>query len=197
LSLLREAQSSENHGGGSLNNLQTGDQQLSIAMPELDVVNGGASGLEPKGFAHRERNGFRFGLTNLLGGLETPVAPVQQFMRDLMHQSGKLLGGGQVRKQGNLAAGRDTSGGCDVNGMHDRNGLPCQPRRQALAKTNHVALDLGQMGQVVSGGLADIEYVSGAESQQLAFRRDRFFWERFTLFALAPDHGCQNEDATL
>ncbi|SRR5258705_8138752 len=77
-------------------------------------------------------------------------------MRDLMHQSGKLLGGGQVRKQRNLAAGRDASGGCDVNGMHDRNGLPCQPCRQAFAKTNHVALDLGQMGEVVSGGLADI-----------------------------------------
>jgi hypothetical protein len=43
----------------------------------------------------------------------------------------------------------------------------------------------------------NLSYVSGAESQQLAFRHDRFFWERFTLFALTPDHGCQNEDATL
>jgi hypothetical protein len=63
-----------------LNNPQTGGQQLSIAMPELDVVGGCASRLEPEGFTDRERDGFSFGLTNLLGGLETPVAPMQQFM---------------------------------------------------------------------------------------------------------------------
>src|SRR5215470_1118135 len=122
---------------------------------------------------------------------------MQQFVSDLVHQSCKFLGGGQHWKQSNLTAGRDAPGGRDVGGMDDRDGLPCQPCRQAYAETNHVALDFGQMRQFVSAGLADIEYVGGAESEQLALRRDRFFWSRFTLFALAPDHGCQNEDATL
>jgi hypothetical protein len=77
-------------------------------------------------------------------------------MGDLMHQSRELLGGGQARKQRNVAAGRDTSCGCYVGGMDDCDGLPCQPDRQAFAETHDVALDLGQMRQVVSGGLADI-----------------------------------------
>src|SRR5690349_8075836 len=81
--------------------------------------------------------------------------------------------------------------------MDNRDRLFCQPRRQAFAKADHVALDFGQMRQVIPGGLTDIEYVSGAESQQLAVRRVRFFWWRFTLVALMPDHGRQNEDATL
>src|SRR5262245_42135707 len=87
LSLLREAQSWENHGGGPLNSPQAGGQQLSVAMPELDIVGGCASRLEPEGFTDRERDRFSFGLTNLLAGLETPVAAMQQFMSDFVHQS--------------------------------------------------------------------------------------------------------------
>src|SRR5512132_4180360 len=90
LSPLREAESSQNHGGSPLNNPQTGGQQLSIAMPELYVVGRCASRLEPEGFADRERDGFSFGLTNLLGGRATPIPPMQQFVGDLMHQRGKL-----------------------------------------------------------------------------------------------------------
>jgi hypothetical protein len=89
-----ETERSENHGGSLLHNPQTGGQQLSIALPELYVVRRCGSRLEPEGFAHRERDGFRFGFTNLLGRLATPFAPMQQFMGGLMHQGCEFLGGG-------------------------------------------------------------------------------------------------------
>jgi len=53
-------------------------------MPKLDVISRSASSFEPEGFAHRERHGFSFGLTNLLGSLEAPLAPMQQLMGSLM-----------------------------------------------------------------------------------------------------------------
>src|ERR1039458_101399 len=76
----------EDVGSGLLDEVQTGHQEVRIALVEPDVDLGRSIGGKAKGRAHNVRHGLSLGLPNGLGGILASVASVQPLVSDLMDQ---------------------------------------------------------------------------------------------------------------
>ena len=69
------------HRGSRLTDIaETLDQQLRIALPQLDVIGSRRVGVEADRVANDKRGGFGLGLTGGTRGVGATVAPVQKFM---------------------------------------------------------------------------------------------------------------------
>src|SRR6266481_7957062 len=84
---------------------------------EDNIIDRRASPLEPEGLAHDEGDGFCFGLTNLLGGLEGPLAAMQGVRELMLSTTGTLMRPSQKGFQRTLAAGSKPLAGDEGSGL--------------------------------------------------------------------------------
>ena len=77
--------SPENHGSGLLNGCQALAQEIGVSMPDLDVILGGGSGSPTPWQTTKATASASVSRTCLLVRAR-PLAPVQHFVRYLMHQ---------------------------------------------------------------------------------------------------------------
>jgi hypothetical protein len=106
--------------------------------------------------ADHKGHGFGLGLADLFGGQSASVATMQHFVSDLMHKSRKFLGGLHPGKQRDLSAMRETFCGSNSFGEAKLDGLRFHELEQAFAVSAHVAVYLGQSGEFLAFGLADV-----------------------------------------
>src|ERR1700722_9497346 len=85
------------------NVIQALEQEFRISPVELDIVLCGGSCFESDGLADDERDRLSFGFADGPGGLGPPRLVVQDLVCKFVRQYSGMLGGVEVREQGNLS----------------------------------------------------------------------------------------------
>jgi hypothetical protein len=114
------------------------------------IILGRGSVAQPNRLADDEGHGFGFGLADLLGGEGAAFAAMQHLVSDLVDQRGEFLGGLHPGQQRDLAAVRQTLGGCNALGETQLDFLRLHELEEPFAVSAHVAADFGE-GAVVVG----------------------------------------------
>jgi hypothetical protein len=171
---------------------ETLGQNLHISVPQLDVVGSRRTSCESNGMADNERCGFRFGFADAFARCCPTVATVKKLVRQLMGESGKLLGRRLAGKKGYAAAVGRSAGRCDVLGILDGDALLRCKALQLVDVGARVTFNNTDLRQFLAIGLT-VKDIRGAESGDAA---RRFFAFVFVV-RFAPDDRSENQDALL
>lgn len=98
-------------------------QELGVSIPQLDIVGSGRTSFEPDGVADDERRSLRFGLADSTRCAATPIAPVQEFMRQLVRERRKLVRRRLPGQQFDMTAARGTARGRYLGRVFDGDSL--------------------------------------------------------------------------